>query len=105
MATNSIAPSTKMPTTDGGNPLVGIETGSLSMLNDGGAPETRGPGGAEERPVIGLTAPTMVCPTRKRRDSLVASSLAAEASASYGRCVTAGARTVVSTGASGKAYF
>ena len=93
MATNSIAPSTMMPTTDGGSPLVGIETGSLSILNEGGAPEARDPGGAEDRPVSGFTAPTMVCPTRSRRDSRVASSLAV-ASASYGRWVTAGARTV-----------
>src|SRR6478735_398826 len=94
-----------MPTTDGGSPLVGIETGSLSMLNEGGAPDTRGPGGADERPAIGFTAPTIVCPTRSRRDSRVASSLALAASDSYGRGVTAGARTVVSTGASGRGYF
>src|SRR5450432_1607974 len=101
-----MAPSTIMPTSDGGRPLVGIETGSLSKLKVGGGPETRGPGGAEEgSAAIGLTAPTMVWPTRSRRDSFEASSLAGDSLISYGRWLTAGARTVVSTGASGRAYF
>ncbi len=65
-----------MPTTDGGSPLVGMETGSLSMPNVGGAPEIRGAGGAEDKPASGFGPPTIVWPTRSRRDSRVASSLA-----------------------------
>jgi hypothetical protein len=65
-----------MPTSDGGSPLVGIDTGSLSKVKVGGGPETRCAGGAEDaEPAMGFAAPTIVCPTRKRRDSRVAYSL------------------------------
>src|SRR5450432_207870 len=96
-----------MPTTEGGRPLVGIETGSLSKLNAGAGPEIRCAGAGTEgsAPVIGFVAPTIVCPTRSRRDSRFASSLAGRTETSWGRWDTAGARIVVSTGASGNAYF
>src|SRR4051812_13681718 len=103
-----MVPSTMMPTMDGGSPLVGMDTGSLSKLKVGGGPETRAPGGAEDdnTPASGLTAPTSVWPTRRRRDSRVASSLADPSSSSSGDAwATAGARTVVSTMASGSGYF
>src|SRR5450432_534196 len=98
-----------MPTTEGGSPLVGIETGSLSNVKVGGGPDPRWPatpGGVEgNAPAIGFICPTIVCPTRRRRDSRVASSLAGRSDTSWGFWVTAAARTVVSTGASGSAYF